>query len=116
METVKNIVEEMRFVALRYLEDGNDSASVFEILSSYADRLDAAYKRDMQSMVETGERDMEKLKAMLEKEQEEKEDPRIADMFRPRFTHGEPKHWWNGGMLVGKELKRKSEKESVEWE
>lgn len=60
--------------------------------------------------------DINKLKAMLEKEQAEKEDPRIADMFRPRFPHGEPKHRWNGGMLVGKELKRKSEKESVEWE
>lgn len=55
METLKNIVEEMRYVALRYLEDGNDSASVFEILSSYADRLDAAYKKDMQAMVEVGE-------------------------------------------------------------
>lgn len=116
MEMVKNIVEEMRYVAESYLAGGNDSTAVFELLSTYAARLDAAYKRDLQSMVEAGERDMEKLKAMLEKEQEEKEDPRIADMFRTRFTHGEPKHWWNGRMLVGKELKRKSEKESVEWE
>lgn len=60
--------------------------------------------------------DINKLKAMLGKEQEDKEDPRIADMFRPRFPRGEPKFWWSGGMWVGKELKRKYEKESVEWE
>lgn len=48
METVKDIVEEMRNVASMYLSGGNDSTSVFEMLSTYSTRLDAAYDRNIE--------------------------------------------------------------------
>ena len=44
METIDDILREMRGIALDYLRFGNVSEKVFELLSSYADRLDAANK------------------------------------------------------------------------
>lgn len=60
--------------------------------------------------------DIRKLKEMLGKEQDEKEDPSSSDLFRHRFPRGEPKCRWAGGTGFGKEMKIKIEKEIVEWE
>ena len=58
METVEDILREMKETARMYLAGGNDSTSVFELLSVYHDRLDAAYKRDLQAMTDAGEINM----------------------------------------------------------
>lgn len=46
-ETISDIVEEMRKVADTYIDGGNDSTVVFEMLSTYSDRIEAAYNRDI---------------------------------------------------------------------
>lgn len=77
MGTVEDIIKEMREVAKAYFAGGNGSASVYEMLSSYADRMDAAYKRDLQSMVDAGEIDMRTAMDEVTKLREENE--RLTD-------------------------------------
>ena len=43
-ETIEDILRDMKETARLYLAGGNDSTSVFEMLSSYHDRIEAAYK------------------------------------------------------------------------
>lgn len=42
METVNDILREMHEIARQYLAGGNDSLSVFEMLSTYHDRIEEA--------------------------------------------------------------------------
>lgn len=44
METIEDILREMQETARLYLSGGNDSSSVFEVLSTYHDRIESAYK------------------------------------------------------------------------
>lgn len=54
METVNDIIKEMKNWDFHSHLDGCGHAE----LSCYADRLDAAYKRDLKSIVDAGEIDM----------------------------------------------------------
>lgn len=44
METIEDILREMQETSRLYLSGGNDSSSVFEMLSTYHDRIESAYK------------------------------------------------------------------------
>ena len=57
METVNDILREMRAYAKKSEIDGG-LIDVWDWLREFADRIDAAYKRDLQAMVEAGEIDM----------------------------------------------------------
>lgn len=57
METVNDILREMRAYAKKTEIDGG-LIDVWDWLPEFADRLDAAYKRDLQAMVDAGEIDM----------------------------------------------------------
>lgn len=57
MENVNDIVREMRAYAKKSEIDGG-LIDVWDWLPEFADRIDAAYKRDLQAMVDAGEIDM----------------------------------------------------------
>lgn len=57
MENVEDILREMRAYAKKSEIDGG-LIDVWDWLPEFADRIDAAYKRDMQAMVDAGEIDM----------------------------------------------------------
>lgn len=61
METVEDIIKEIRQIAHNISVADEKTLSMFRPVAALArisNRIDAAYKRDMQSMVEAGERDM----------------------------------------------------------
>ena len=78
-EAIEGILREMQETARQYLVGGNDSTSVFEILSTYHDRLKAAYRRDLQSMVDAGDIDMQTATDEVAKLREENEELRTEN-------------------------------------
>ena len=71
METVEDILRDMEETARMYLAGGNYSVSVFEILSSYADRLDAAYMRSLKAKAASCESDIRRAMDEVAKLREE---------------------------------------------
>lgn len=94
METINDIIREMRAWA-----DLERHRMERKHVALFADRIDAAYKRDLQAMVDAGEIDMKTAMCEVERLREENERLKAAIKpiidFRPEIVgnHGEEEAW-----------------------